>query len=79
MSTTYTRPPDTVDPIVAEFHDGLTERAFMDSLIAYAWVPEGGVSALYYGNRLVQLPVGVLGGLSGEDACPWRSRVSHCH
>ena len=36
MPMTYTRPPDTVDPIVAVFHDGLSERAFMDSLIAYA-------------------------------------------
>lgn len=32
-----------------------------DGLIAYGLVAEGGVSALYYANRLVQLPIGVLG------------------
>lgn len=36
-------------------------NALLDSVIAYALAPAGGVSALYYANRLVQLPIGVLG------------------
>jgi len=36
-------------------------NALLDSLIAYTLVPTGGVSALYYANRLTQLPIGVLG------------------
>ncbi|MEZ6184214.1 MAG: murein biosynthesis integral membrane protein MurJ [Planctomycetota bacterium] len=36
-------------------------NVLFDSLIAYAFVPAGGVTALYYGNRLIQLPIGVLG------------------
>ncbi|MGE0706412.1 MAG: murein biosynthesis integral membrane protein MurJ [Planctomycetota bacterium] len=61
-------------------------NAFLDGLIAYAFVSEGGVSALYYGNRLVQLPIGVLGvalatavfpeltrlAKRGDDAGMWR-------
>lgn len=36
-------------------------NALMDSFVAYALVPEGGTSALFYANRLAQLPIGVLG------------------
>lgn len=36
-------------------------NALMDSFVAYALVPEGGTSALFYANRLTQLPIGVLG------------------
>ncbi len=36
-------------------------NVLLDGVIAYSLVPEGGVSALYYANRLVQLPIGVLG------------------
>lgn len=36
-------------------------NVLLDSVIAYAFVPAGGVSALYFANRLVQLPIGVLG------------------
>lgn len=36
-------------------------NALMDSVVAYALVPSGGTSALFYANRLTQLPVGVLG------------------
>jgi len=36
-------------------------NVLFDSLIAYTLVEEGGVSTLYYANRLVQLPIGVLG------------------
>lgn len=36
-------------------------NVLLDSLIAYTLVAEGGVSTLYYANRLVQLPIGVLG------------------
>jgi putative peptidoglycan lipid II flippase len=36
-------------------------NVLLDSVIAYTLVAEGGVSTLYYANRLVQLPIGVLG------------------
>lgn len=36
-------------------------NAMLDGLIAYGLVEQGGVSALYYANRLAQLPIGVLG------------------
>jgi putative peptidoglycan lipid II flippase len=36
-------------------------NVMLDNLIAFAFVAEGGVSALYYANRLAQLPIGVLG------------------
>jgi len=36
-------------------------NVLLDGLIAYALVPTGGVSSLFYANRLVQLPIGVLG------------------
>jgi len=36
MPTTYSRPADAVDPLEAEFHDGLSERAFQDKLVNFA-------------------------------------------
>jgi putative peptidoglycan lipid II flippase len=36
-------------------------NVLLDGVIAYSLVAEGGVSTLYYANRLVQLPVGVMG------------------
>ena len=36
-------------------------NVLFDSVIAYTLIDQGGVSTLYYANRLVQLPIGVLG------------------
>ena len=36
MNKTYTRPPDAVDPNAAKYHDGLSEKEFMVTLIADA-------------------------------------------
>ena len=33
---TFTRPPDAVDPMEAWFHDGLSEKVFMERLMTYA-------------------------------------------
>lgn len=51
-------------------------NALFDGLIAYAFVAEGGVSALYYGNRLVQLPIGVLGVALSTAVFPELARLA---
>lgn len=51
-------------------------NALFDGLIAYAFVPEGGVSSLYYGNRLVQLPIGVLGVALSTAVFPELARLA---
>lgn len=44
-------------------------NTFVDTLIA-SFLPEGSVSYLYYGNRLVQFPLGVFGVAVGVAALP---------
>jgi putative peptidoglycan lipid II flippase len=51
-------------------------NALLDGLIAYTFVAEGGVSALYYANRLVQLPIGVLGVALSTAVFPELARLS---
>lgn len=51
-------------------------NALFDSLIAYAFVAEGGVSSLYYGNRLIQLPIGVLGVALSTAVFPQLTRLA---
>lgn len=51
-------------------------NALFDGLIAYAFVAEGGVSSLYYGNRLVQLPIGVLGVALSTAVFPQLTRLA---
>lgn len=51
-------------------------NALADGLIAYGLAPEGAVSALYYGNRLVQLPIGVLGVALSTAVFPALARLA---
>lgn len=51
-------------------------NSLFDGLIAYAFVAEGGVSALYYGNRLIQLPIGVLGVALSTAVFPELARLA---
>lgn len=51
-------------------------NVLFDSLIAYAFVPAGGVTALYYGNRLIQLPIGVLGVALSTVVFPQLARLA---
>ena len=51
-------------------------NVLFDSLIAYAFVAEGGVTALYYGNRLIQLPIGVLGVALSTVVFPQLARLA---
>ncbi|MBF0633437.1 MAG: murein biosynthesis integral membrane protein MurJ, partial [Nitrospinae bacterium] len=55
--------PATFGMAVAEIN------TFVDTLIA-SFLPEGSVSYLYYGNRLVQFPLGVFGVAVGVAALP---------
>lgn len=55
--------PATFGMAVAEIN------SFVDTLIA-SFLPEGSVSYLYYGNRLVQFPLGVFGVAVGVASLP---------
>jgi putative peptidoglycan lipid II flippase len=59
--------PATLGMAVAEIN------TFVDTLIA-SFLPEGSVSYLYYGNRLVQFPLGVFGVAVGVASLPSLSR-----
>ncbi|MBI5815366.1 MAG: murein biosynthesis integral membrane protein MurJ [Nitrospinae bacterium] len=55
--------PATAGMAVAEIN------SFVDTLVA-SFLPEGSVSYLYYGNRLMQFPLGVFGVAIGVAALP---------
>jgi len=47
----------------------------IDILLATRFLPEGSISYLYYGDRLVQLPIGVIGVAVGTALLPQLSRI----
>lgn len=47
----------------------------IDVLLATRFLPEGSISYLYYGDRLVQLPIGVIGVAVGTALLPTLSRT----
>lgn len=47
----------------------------IDILLATRFLPEGSISYLYYGDRLAQLPIGVIGVAVGTALLPQLSRV----
>ncbi|MEM1020492.1 MAG: murein biosynthesis integral membrane protein MurJ [Pseudomonadota bacterium] len=47
----------------------------IDVLLATRFLPEGSISYLYYGDRLVQLPIGVIGVAVGTALLPSLSRA----
>jgi putative peptidoglycan lipid II flippase len=51
-------------------------NVFLDGLIAYTSVEEGGVSTLYFANRLVQLPIGVFGVALATAVFPALTRLA---
>lgn len=51
-------------------------NALVDQLLAWLFVPAGGLSALYYANRLIQLPVGVLGVAISTVVFPQLARLA---
>jgi putative peptidoglycan lipid II flippase len=54
-------------------------NVLLDGLIAYSFVPTGGVSSLFYANRLVQLPIGVLGVALSTAVFPELARRAKAH
>lgn len=51
-------------------------NCLIDQLLAWLFVPAGGLSALYYANRLIQLPVGVLGVAVSTVVFPQLARLA---
>jgi putative peptidoglycan lipid II flippase len=52
-------------------------NTFVDSLIAYAFIPGGGgVATLFYANRLIQLPIGTVGIAVATAIFPELSRLA---
>lgn len=47
----------------------------IDILLATRFLPEGSISYLYYGDRLVQLPIGVIGVAVGTALLPQLARI----
>lgn len=47
----------------------------IDILLATRYLPEGSISYLYYGDRLVQLPIGVIGVAVGTALLPQLARI----
>jgi putative peptidoglycan lipid II flippase len=53
---------------------GVQIAMFMDTIIV-TFLPQGGASALYYADRLYQLPIGVIGIAAGTVIVPEMSRL----
>src|SRR5207249_1054286 len=51
-------------------------NTFIDSVIAYAFIPQGGgVSTIFFANRLTQLPIGTVGIAVATAVFPELSRL----
>ena len=46
------------------------QLAMLGAMMAASWLPQGGVAALYYAERLMELPLGVAGAALGIAALP---------
>ncbi len=50
-------------------------NSFIDQVIAYAFIPAGGVSTIFFANRLTQLPIGTIGIAVATAVFPELSRL----
>lgn len=55
---------------VGIFGAAAPQLAMLGAMMAASWLPSGGVAALYYAERLLELPLGVTGAALGMVALP---------